>query len=122
MTPIDDYFANLDPRKRKHLERIREIAKETVPDAGEVISYGMPALTYKGKAFLGFNIHKNHVGIYPYGGEEIEKLKDKLSAYKVSKGAIQVPYDSPIPKELLQEIIKLRIARIEGVKGTPKYR
>lgn len=113
MTIIDDYFAALTPENRKQLDRIREIAKKIVPDAQEVISYGMPTLTYKGKAFLGFNAHKHHIGIYPYGGEEIEKLKDTLSMYHLSKGAIQVPFDNPISQDLLKEIITLRIARIE---------
>ena len=55
MTVIDDYIKNFDPSKKQELERIRKIALEVVPDAQEVISYAMPALTYKGKAFLGFN-------------------------------------------------------------------
>jgi uncharacterized protein YdhG (YjbR/CyaY superfamily) len=114
MTVIDDYLKHIEEDKRKELERIRFIAKKVVPEAEEVIGYGMPTLTYKGKAFLGFNAHKNHIGIYPYGGEEIEKLKDKLIAQKYifSKGAIQVPFDNPISEELLKEIITLRINRI----------
>lgn len=112
MSIIDEYIKNFDSSKKQELERIRKIALEVVPDAKEVISYSMPALTYKGKPFLGFNLHKNHIGIYPYGSEEIEKLKDKLKMYKTSKGAIQVPFDKPIPKELLEEIIQLRIKRI----------
>lgn len=113
MTVIDTYFKKIDLQKRKELERIREIAKKIVPDAEEVIGYGMPTLKYKHKAFLGFDVHKEHIGIYPYGGEEIARLKDKLSMYRHSKGAIRVPYDQPIPEKLLTEIIKLRIARID---------
>jgi len=116
MTAIDDYLQKIDPAKRKALERIREIGKKAVPTAEEVISYAMPALTYKGKAFLGFNIHKNHIGIYPYGGEEIEMLRDKLSMYGLSKGAIRVPFDNPIPEGLLKEIILLRIKKITDKK------
>lgn len=112
MTVIDDYFKKIEPAKRKQLERIREIAKQIVPDAKEVISYGMPTLQYKGKSFLGFNAHANHTGIYPYGGEEIEVFKDKLKIYGLSSGAIRVPYDKPIPENLLKEIIKHRVKRI----------
>lgn len=114
MTVIDDYFQKIDPDKRAELQRIREIAKKVVPDAEETIGYGMPTLKYKGKAFLGFDVHKNHIGIYPYGGEEIEKLKDKLGDYGYSSGAIRVPFDHPIPESLLKEIITLRIKRINS--------
>lgn len=111
MSVIDDYLQKIEPEKRKELERIRAIAKKVVPDAEEKIGYGMPTLTYKGKAFLGFDVHKNHLGIYPYGGEEIEKLKNKIS-YGYSSGAIRVPFDEPISESLLTEIITLRLKRI----------
>ncbi len=76
----------------------------------------MPSLTYKGKSFLGFDTHTNHIGIYPYGGEEIEVFKDELTQYHYgfSKGAIRVPYDHPIPETLLKKIITHRIKRITG--------
>ena len=116
MSVIDDYLKKIEPGKRAELERIREIAKKVVPEAEEVIGYGMPTLKYKNKGFLGFDAHKDHIGIYPYGGEEIEILKDKLSMYGLSKGAIRVPYNQPIPEKLLTEIITLRIARINRGK------
>ena len=113
MTIIDDYIKQFTPSQKKELERIRSIAKKTVPEAEDTISYGMPTLKYKGKAFLGFDVHKNHIGIYPYGGEEIEVFKDRLKAYGLSKGAIRVPFDNPIPEKLLGEIITHRIERIQ---------
>lgn len=114
MSVIDDYLKNIESKKREQLERIRKIAKEVVPDAQEVISYGMPTLKYKGNSFLGFNAHTNHIGIYPYGGEEIEVFKDKLTeyGYEFSSGTIRVPDDKPFPEGLLKKIIKHRVKRI----------
>ncbi len=109
MSLIDDYLKNVEPSKRKELERIRALAKEIVPEAEETISYKMPTLTYEGKAFLGFDAHANHIGIYPYSGKVIPQLKDELSEYTVSKGAIQVPLDHPISKELLKLVITTRL-------------
>lgn len=116
MTVIDHYLKNLDPLKRKQLERIRNLAKEVVTDAEEVISYGMPTLKYKGKSFLGFNAHKNHIGIYPYGSEEIELFKNKLIKlkYGFSSGAIRIPYNKQIPETLLKEIINYRLKRLKN--------
>jgi uncharacterized protein YdhG (YjbR/CyaY superfamily) len=112
MTVIDDYLKKIEPTNRAALERIREIAKQVVPDATEILSYGMPTMQYKGKSFLGFDAHTNHIGIYPYGGEEIEFFKDKLKDFELSKGAIRVHIDHPIPSPLLKKIIKHRIKRI----------
>ena len=113
MTVIDEYLNNVEPSKREALERIRSFAKKIVPDAEEAISYGMPTLKYKGKPFLGFDARKNHIGIYPFSGQVIETLKGQLQGYGTSSGAIRVPLDKPIPKSLLTEIIKTRLAQIE---------
>src|SRR5579862_8796344 len=112
MTVIDDYLTTVEPVKRKELERIRTLAKQTVPDAEEAIVYGMPTLKYQGKPFLGFDAHQQHIGIYPYSGQVIETLKDQLHAYRCSKGAIRVPLDHPIEEELLKHIIDLRLKQI----------
>ena len=112
MTVIDDYLTKVEPSKRKELERIRTLAKKSVPSAEEAIVYGMPTLTYQGKPFLGFDARKNHIGIYPYSGQVIEDLKDQLHEYGFSKGAIRVPLDHPISEEMLKQIIHLRLKEI----------
>ncbi len=112
MTVIDDYLATIEPSKRIELERIRVLALQIVPEAEEAIVYGMPTLKYHGKPFLGFNAHKQHIGIYPYSGEVVEMLKDRLQGYGFTKGAIRVPLDQPISEEMLKQIIQLRLEQI----------
>ena len=112
MTLIDDYLTNVETSKRKELERIRTLAKKAVPSAEEAIVYGMPTLKYKGKPFLGFDAHKNHIGIYPYSSQVIETLKDQLHDCELSKGAIRVPLDHPISEDILQQIIHQRLKQI----------
>jgi uncharacterized protein YdhG (YjbR/CyaY superfamily) len=110
---IDDYLQRVEPSKRAQLQRIRTLAKEIVPDAEETISYNMPTLTLGGKPFLGFDAHAKHIGIYPFSGKVIPQLKDALTAYAVSKGAIRVPLDCPISKELLRLLISSRLKEIQ---------
>jgi uncharacterized protein YdhG (YjbR/CyaY superfamily) len=112
MTVIDDYLKNVEASKKKELERIRTLAKKIVPSSEEAIVYGMPTLKYQGKPFLGFDTHKNHIGIYPYSGEVIETLKDQLHEYGLSKGAIRVPLDNPISESMLKLVIDCRLQQI----------
>ena len=116
MTPIDEYLAKIEPAKRKALERIRALAKKAVPDADETISYGMPTLKYQGKAFLGFDAHAKHIGVYPYSGRVIEMLGDTLRAYETTKGAIRVPLETPIPESVLRAVIDCRLEAIRAGK------
>ena len=50
--------------------------------------------------FAGF---KNHVGLYP-GSEAVQEFSERLKEYKTSKGTIQLPYNSPVPVELISDI------------------
>lgn len=117
MSLIDDYLKKIEPSKRKELQRIRVLAKEIVPDAEEMISYNMPTLKFAGKAFLGFDAHADHIGIYPYSGKVIPQLKDELSKFAVSKGAIRIPLDRPISKRLLKLIVTCRLKMIRAENG-----
>lgn len=112
MTVIDDFLQTVEPAKRRELERIRTLVKQLVPSAEDAIVYGMPTLKYQGQPLLGFNAHKQHIGIYPYSGQVIVELKEQLQAYGVSKGAIRVPLETPIAEGVLQQVIVRRLRDI----------
>jgi uncharacterized protein YdhG (YjbR/CyaY superfamily) len=121
VTLIDEFLKKVEPSKRKELKRIRALAKEIVPSAEEAISYGMPTLKYQGKPFLGFDAHKNHIGLYPYSGQVMRTLNDDLREYGLTKGAIRVPIDRPISKAVLRKIIDCRLKEIRA-EATAKRR
>lgn len=104
MTVIDDYLSNLAPEQRIALERIRAIAKKTLPDLTETIGYGMPVLRYKEKYLLGFAAFKHHMSIFP-GASPIASTQSKLRGFKTAKGTIQFTLDNPIPDDILVEIM-----------------
>lgn len=112
MLTVDEYLTQASPSQRAELERIRAFVKQLVPDAEETISYGLPALKYKGKPLVYFGAFKNHMSLFPTAGPT-ETLKDKLSGYFVSKGTIQFTEDNPLPDSLLEEIILERLDTIQ---------
>ncbi|HVA33958.1 MAG TPA: DUF1801 domain-containing protein [Candidatus Baltobacteraceae bacterium] len=112
MSVIDDYLKKIEPAKRKQLQRIRTLAKEAVTGAEEVISYGIPTLTYRGKPFLGFYAHAKHIGLYPFSGQVFKTIQEQLGDYTFSSGALRIPYDDPISKRLLRKIISVRLKAI----------
>jgi len=83
---IDDYISNCSAEVQVILKQIRETVKKAAPGAEEVISYKMPAF-------------KNHIGFFPTA-KPIEVFKDKLTAYKTSKGIIRFQLDKPLPLTL----------------------
>jgi len=101
---IDEYIAAQPENVRPLLQSIREIIREAVPESVEKISWQMPTF-WMGKNIIHFAAFKKHIGLYP-GSEAIEYFSDHLTEYKTSKGAIQLPYDKPLPLPLIAEITK----------------
>ena len=108
---IDRYLADLEEPKRSTLQRLRQTILEVVPEAEEGISYQVPAFRVDGKVIAGFAAFKNHLSYLPHSGSVFPVLRDEVASYKTSTGALQFPIDSPLPRLLVEQLIRVRIAQ-----------
>lgn len=108
---VADYLAAQPPPVRKILQTVRSTIRKAVPQAEEVISYQMPAYKLHGRVLIYFAGWKEHFGIYPAIGGLVTALREELTPYKVTKGAIRFPLDQPVPTRLIADIAKFRAAR-----------
>ncbi len=118
---VDEYIFQFPAEVQEKLHLLRNLIKETVPEAKEKISWQMPTYDLYGN-LVHFAAHKNHIGFYP-GPSGIEIFKTQLAEYKSSKGAIQFPMSKPLPLELIGEIIRYRAAenlRLAEIKKNAK--
>ena len=99
---IPEYISNQNEEIRPRLWAIYDTIRTVLPDAEERISWGMPTF-WKGRNIIHFAPAKNHIGIYP-GPEAIEAFADRLSEFKTSKGAVQLPNNKDLPLELIAEM------------------
>lgn len=108
---IDQYLADLEEPKRSTLQRLRQTILEVIPEAEEGISYQVPAFRLNGKVIAGFAAFKNHLSYLPHSGSVFPMLRDEVASYKTSTGALQFPVDSPLPKSLVESLVRVRIAQ-----------
>jgi uncharacterized protein YdhG (YjbR/CyaY superfamily) len=101
---IDEYISIQAEDIQQILHKVRDTIHAAIPEAEERISWSMPTF-WKKQNIIHFSAHKNHLGVYP-GSEAIEHFSEQLVEYKSSKGAVQFPYNKPIPYELIAEIAK----------------
>ena len=106
---IDEYIALFEAPIQILLKQMRAIIHETAPNAKEVISYGMPAFK-QNRVLVYFAAAKKHIGFYPTGSG-VAAFEDVLTerGYQFSKGAIQFPMNKPLPKDLIQKIVRFRM-------------
>lgn len=105
---IDEYIRQFPKEVQDILQNLREVIKESAPDAVEKISYQMPAFSWNGNLVY-FAANKNHIGFYPTPSG-IAAFQHKLTEFKSSKGAVQFPKNKPLPYDLISEIVKFRVA------------
>jgi uncharacterized protein YdhG (YjbR/CyaY superfamily) len=104
---IDEYITTFSPEVQAILEKIRSTVKHAAPEAQETISYRIPAFTLHG-VLVYFAAFKNHIGLYPPVRGDA-KLEKSLSIYAGEKGNLKFPLDQPIPYDLIERIVKLRV-------------
>lgn len=104
---IDTYIAQFPGDMQTVLEKIRKTIRQAAPDAKEVISYMMPAFKQHG-ILVYFAAWAKHIGLYPpiSGDKDLEKA---IARYAGPKGNLQFPLDEPMPYDLIERIVKLRV-------------
>ena len=108
MTPIDTYMATKSPEQQAAMNRMREFLRRLLPDAEEVISYGMPAFKQK-KVLVFYESFSKHLGFYPTAGPiHVFEADLKASGLVYSKGAVQLPFAGDWPEELLKKMVQSR--------------
>ena len=109
---IDEYIAAFPADVQVKLNKVRQTIQAAAPDAVEAIKYAIPTYVL-GKNLVHFAGYKKHIGFYPTPAG-IEAFQTQLAAYKQSKGAVQFPFDQPIPYDLIGEITRYRVKQVKG--------
>ncbi len=109
---VDEYLNALPHDVRATLEGLRKTIKASAPMAEEVISYQIPTYKYHG-ALVHFMAAKNHCSFFVVNKSILEEFKDELNDYDISGTTIHFTAENPIPKELVEKIVKRRIKENE---------
>jgi uncharacterized protein YdhG (YjbR/CyaY superfamily) len=102
---IDEYLAGVEDDKRAALERLREQIRAVIPDATEVISYGMPTFKLEGKWIVAFSASKQYCSLYT-GRAPLLPHADELDEYRLWKGTINFLPNRPLPPELVATLVE----------------
>jgi uncharacterized protein YdhG (YjbR/CyaY superfamily) len=115
---VDAYISSKPEAVAATLELVRSTILRALPKAEEVISYKMPAYKQDGEVILYFAGWKHHFSLYPAGLHLIAAFKDEFASYKVKKGTIRFPLSAPVPKKLIADVAKFRLAEVANRKKT----
>lgn len=112
-TEVTHYIAALPEPVRARISAIYAHARALVPDVEEGLSYGMPALLYRGKGLISVMHTKKHIGVYPFGNLGDLESDVESAGLGSTKGSIHLFTGQSIPTELLDRFLLRRVAQIE---------
>ena len=120
MTPalpsdIDEYITGFPPQMPAILERIRQTVRGAAPEAEEKISYRMPTFV-QGRVLVHFAAFQHHIGLYPPVSGDAG-LAAALAPYAGEKGNLRFPYAEPIPYDLIERIVQLRLRQLPAKRA-----
>jgi uncharacterized protein YdhG (YjbR/CyaY superfamily) len=114
---VDAYLAKLPPAQQALLQHLRRRVVTLAPQAEETISYAMPAFRLGGRFLLSYAGWKRHCSLYPLTDSFRAAHPAPLQGYGGTKGSIHFTPERPLPDAVLDELIRARVADLEGGRG-----
>jgi len=109
-TTIDEYIQAAPREGQPHLRRLYAILKSVAPEAEEAIKWGTPFFV-EPRFLFAFSAHKAHLNFTPQA-EALESFREELEEHKTTKGSLQIPYNKPLPEDLIRRIAEYCLQRV----------
>jgi uncharacterized protein YdhG (YjbR/CyaY superfamily) len=106
---VDDYLRTVPKEIQPAIERLRQTIRAVLPDADEVISYGIPMFKQDGHGVVAYNATKAGVTLQVMSGTLLDDHQEALRKYKRAKGSVQFPTGQPLPVPLIKKLVKERL-------------
>lgn len=112
----DDYIAHQPEAAQKILHDLQNIIMEACPNAIEIPNSKVPSYTLvnraKTKLQLMMAAYAKFVSFYPFE-KTVEAFTDQLSRFETGKGSVKFPLGTPLPKEVVLEMVKFRVEELK---------
>lgn len=101
---VDEYEATVPEQARAQFKELRELVKNTLPQAEEVISYAIPAYKVDDRRPVVYiSGWKDHVALYPV--PHSQQLQAEMKPYIKGKGTLWFRLDAPLPARLIEAVV-----------------
>lgn len=116
---VEEYLASVDPAKARTLRSILDLILAEFPELESKISWNVPTIHRQGKYVAGLAAYKNHLTFAPWSPRVMEDFKcpsrtgGRLGKFVVWKNCFQIPVDWEIDGELVQDLVRARLAELD---------
>ncbi|MRG58405.1 DUF1801 domain-containing protein [Agromyces sp. CFH 90414] len=108
----DQFFAGLPSGAKVALERLRAVIRTAVPEAEEVLGYGIPTYRLAGKPLVSLGAASKHLSLYVMDTAFADTHAERLAGFDASGGAIRFTPAAPLPADLVQWVVEERVRAV----------
>ena len=105
---VETYLRRVPTEARASLEKLRQTIKSVVPEAVEVISYGIPTFKLDGRMLVSYAAFAEHCSFFP-GAGPVDVHEEELRSFQTSKGTVRFTSARPLSASLVKKLVKTRI-------------
>jgi uncharacterized protein YdhG (YjbR/CyaY superfamily) len=107
---IAEYIRAAPREGQPHLRRLYAILKSVAPEAEETIKWGTPFFI-EPRFLFAFAGYKAHLAFVP-SEATLKAFRTELQQHKTTKNYLQVPYNQPLPEDLIRGMAEYRVRAV----------
>ena len=107
----DAYLAALPADTRSCLERVRSLVREMAPECTERVGYGIPTFRLR-RDLVGMSARGKRCPFHTMSPPLMAAIAAEWQGVRVSGATIHFSADRPLPRELLEGIVRKRMAEV----------
>lgn len=104
---VDEYLAGFPAEHAARLREIRALCLAAAPEAEEALKWGAPAYV-DGTILFQFAGYRSHTNLALTPSTR-EAFDGEFGDYETGKGTLKLPYDAPLPEELIRRLLEYRV-------------
>jgi uncharacterized protein YdhG (YjbR/CyaY superfamily) len=111
---VDDYYAQLPSVALPHMERLRDLSLAASSSLVEQLAWNNPAYVLDGTRAWMLQSFKAHCSLR-FTPEIFVAFAEEVAAAgaESGEGFVKLPFDQPLPEELLSSLMAQRLAQME---------
>ena len=114
-TDVDDFFEQLLPAARPHLNTLRELSRAAAPQASEVLQWNQPVYLIDGTRLWMLQAFTQHASLrFPLRIVGAHRAEIEAAGYQAGSGMIKLPYDRELPVAVLRLLMRARREEFEA--------
>ncbi len=118
-TDVDDYFEQLPPAARPHLDRLRALSRTAAPQASEVLQWNQPAYLMAKNRLWMLQAFKQHASLrFPLRIVGAHRAEIEEAGFDAGSGMIKLPYARDLPVAVLTVLMRARLEEYEATGAT----